>query len=60
MTTPKVQHERKSRRTKAKHRTAFHIPREELYNWVGDISKNTFVEEYEYNEVSGVMCRLSL
>jgi hypothetical protein len=50
----------KSRRTKAKHRTAFHIPREELYNWVGDISKNTFVEEYEYNEVSGVMCRLSL
>jgi hypothetical protein len=50
----------KSRRTKAKHRTAFHIPQEELYNWVGDISKNIFVEEYEYNEVSGVMCRLSL
>ncbi len=60
ITTPKVPNERKIHKNFAKHRTAFHIPLEELYNWVGDISKNAFVEEDEYKEVCGVMCRLCL
>jgi hypothetical protein len=56
MTPPKVPHEREMQKNRSKAQKCIsHPTRRTIQLSRGYIRKNTFVEEDEYNEVSGVM-----